>query len=151
MIFQAGFAVNKLIKEKIMEKETKGFEAQKEGNDAHWLDVLREKEKMKNQKMKFCAGCGDILSGGIALGNTILCTPCADIVQDHILVLREEGKPVNVIHIAKKMFRGINGDGTSYILRDLPRKIWGEAKAKAFAQNQSMRDFLLESVAKNLD
>ena len=59
--------------------------------------------------------------------------------------LRFEGKPVNAMHIARRLFRE-NHSGGDYLLRDIPADLWDQARIAARERGQSLRDLLLDGL-----
>lgn len=95
--------------------------------------------------MKHCDACGCDVKGGVGVGGTILCRPCAADVRAEIDQLRAGGKPVNAMHIARRMFRENHSAG-DYLLRDIPTDLWDTARAVARERGQSLRDMLLDGL-----
>ena len=54
--------------------------------------------------MKSCDACGSD-KGSIGMGGATLCRQCAADIQDEIDQLRAAGKPVDVMRIARRMYR----------------------------------------------
>lgn len=96
--------------------------------------------------MKNCAACGVVTKAPIALGGTILCRQCEPAVAVEIEQLRSDGKPVNVAHIARRIYRAEHCAG-DYLLRDIPQELWTAAKHRAVDENVSLRDLVLKSLA----
>jgi translation initiation factor 2 beta subunit (eIF-2beta)/eIF-5 len=93
----------------------------------------------------YCAACGHEVTGGIALGGVILCRTCEADVSLEIDDLREAGKPVNVGHIARKMYRD-KGDLASYLLRDFPGDLLTQVKQRALTDKCSQRDVIMAAI-----
>jgi len=64
--------------------------------------------------------------------------------------LRTEGKSVNVLHIAKRLFHEAN-DAGNYLLRDIPQTVWDRAKHRAIDESISLRDLILKAIYLYLD
>jgi hypothetical protein len=100
--------------------------------------------------MSNCAACGKDTRGGISLGGTLLCRECAADVEIEIERLRTDGKPVNISHIARKIFKESCTPG-GYMLRDIPQELWDKAKHKAIDKGLSLRELILQSVKEFID
>lgn len=96
-----------------------------------------------------CEACGKPVVGGVSIGGTLLCLPCAEDVRTEIDRLRAEGKPVNAMGIARKIFRETHSAG-GYLLRDIPEELWNQAKHKAVDEGLSLRDLLLKALREYL-
>ena len=95
--------------------------------------------------MKNCQACGKPVSGGITMGGVLLCRPCAADIEVEISQLRAEGKPVNVMNIARRIFRKTYSAG-NYLLRDIPEELWNQAKHKAVDEGLSLRELILKAL-----
>ena len=95
--------------------------------------------------MKMCDGCGKTNGAMISIGAAFLCRHCDIDVRPEIERLRAGGKPVNVLQIARKLFRETNSAG-NYILRDIPDDLWKKAKHRATDDGDSLRDLILKSL-----
>lgn len=95
--------------------------------------------------MRICEACGKPLKGGIYIGGVLLDRQCASDVEAEIARLREEGKPVNAMHIARSMFRETYSAG-NYLLRDIPEVLWIRAKHRAVDDGDTIRDLLLKAL-----
>jgi hypothetical protein len=100
--------------------------------------------------MKNCDACGKPVVGGVSIGGAFLDRACAADVQLEIDRLREEGKPVNALQVARKLFRETHSVG-SYLLRDIPEELWTAAKHKAVDEGVSLRDLILKAVRAYID
>ena len=96
-----------------------------------------------------CNACGKPVQGGIGIGGALLCPPCAEDVRIEIDRIRAEGKPVNAMGIARKIFRETHSAG-GYLLRDIPEELWDQAKHKAVDERLSLRDLLLKALREYL-
>ncbi len=92
---------------------------------------------------KYCDACGKPIEGGYSIGGTILCRNCQVDVRQEIERLRAEGKPVNAMHIARRMLREGAGD---YLLRDIPADLWADAQRMARKRRQSLRELILDGI-----
>lgn len=79
------------------------------------------------------------------MGGALICRQCDPDVRAEMDRLRNQGKPVNVMHIAKALFRGTNGGG-NYLLRDVPEDLWQKAKHRAVDDGDSLRDLVLKAL-----
>lgn len=79
------------------------------------------------------------------MGGTLLCRPCAADIEMEINKLRAEGKPVNVMNIARRIFRETYSAG-NYLLRDIPEELWNQAKHKAVDEGLSLRELILKAL-----
>lgn len=95
--------------------------------------------------MKNCNACGKSTPAVISLGGTILCRPCAADVEVEIARLRSEGKPVNTMHIARRIYREQHRLG-DYLLKDIPEELWTQAKHRGTEEGKSLREMLLEGL-----
>lgn len=84
------------------------------------------------------------------MGGALICRSCDPDIRAEMDGLRSAGKPVNVIHIAKKMFRETHSGG-NYLLRDLPEDLWTKAKHRAVDDGDSLRDLILKALHKYVD
>jgi len=96
--------------------------------------------------MNNCDGCGSP-RGYLSMGGAMICRDCEPDIRQEMESLRAAGKPVNVRHIAKRMFRETHSAGT-YLLRDIPDDLWAQAKHRAIEENISLRDLILTAVRK---
>lgn len=94
--------------------------------------------------MKPCDACGSP-KAMIGMGGAILCRQCEPDVKAEMDALRAEGKPVNVLHIAKRMLRETHSAG-NYLLRDIPQDLWTQAQHRAIDEKISLRDLVLKSL-----
>lgn len=98
-----------------------------------------------------CDACGEITKIGAEMGGALICPNCEIEVQAEIERLRAEGgKPVNVRHIAKRIFRRDHGSG-DWRMQDPPEVLWDKVKAEAFRRNCSMREVVILAVSEFLD
>jgi len=94
---------------------------------------------------KLCDACGKPVVGGVSMGGALICRDCNADVTAKMDLLRSQGKPVNVIHIAKKIYRETHSAG-NYLLRDIPDDLWQRAKHRAVDDGDSLRDLLLKAL-----
>lgn len=92
----------------------------------------------------FCDRCGSPETR-VCIGSALLCSVCAVDIQSEIKEMRKKGKPVNVIHIARKHFKENFGGGT-YILRDIPADLELQWKERALKDRCNQRDILLAAM-----
>lgn len=95
--------------------------------------------------MRFCDGCGSP-KAMVSMGGAILCKTCDADVQIEMAILRKAGKPVNVLHIARRMFREQQPAPGTYLLRDIPSKLWADVEHQAIDDNASVRDVILAAL-----
>ena len=95
--------------------------------------------------MAQCDACGRTKGSMIGMGGATICRQCDPDVQAEMDRLRSEGKPVNVMHIARKMYRETNQTG-SYLLRDIPDDLWKKAQHRAVDDGDSLRDLVLKAI-----
>lgn len=100
---------------------------------------------MKKGKKKFCDACGKVAKPGVFRGLAYLCKSCSVDIQLEVEDLWSKGKPVDVLRIAKRIFRENNCAG-QYVLRDIPEELWDRAKEQATDEGKSMREFILSSM-----
>jgi len=92
-----------------------------------------------------CAACGKPVKGGIGMGGTLLCRQCEPEISAEIEKLRSQGKPVNVAHIAHRIYKETHSGG-NYLLRDIPEDLWLKAKHRAVDDGDSLRDLVLKAL-----
>jgi hypothetical protein len=95
--------------------------------------------------MKDCDACGKPVNGGVGIGGALLCRTCAEDVQSEIYTLRDQGKQVSAVGIARRIFRKTHSAG-NYLLRDIPEDIWNQAKHKAVDEGSSLRELILKAL-----
>ena len=98
---------------------------------------------------KLCDMCGKPLQGGTSMDGAIVCRDCAPDLRTEIDALHAEGKPVDALKICRRVFRETHSAGT-YLLRDIPDKLWQRAKHRAVDEKLSLRDLILHAVEKYL-
>jgi hypothetical protein len=100
--------------------------------------------------MKNCDACGVELAGGISIGGTILCQPCSEDIREEIDATRAQGKSVNAMGIARRIYREKMGTG-NYILRDIPDDLWARAKKRSAEDGISLRELILLAIGEYLN
>jgi len=99
--------------------------------------------------MKLCDACGSP-KAYIGIGGAFLCRDCEPIIRIEMDMLRAAGKPVNVLHIAKRIYRETH-DAGNYLLRDIPDDLWNKAKHRAVDDGDSLRDLILKAIHRYLN
>jgi hypothetical protein len=84
------------------------------------------------------------------MGGAMLCRDCEPEIRIEMDKRRSEGKSVNVLHIAKRIYRETHG-ASSYLLRDIPDGLWQQAKYRAVDDDDSLRDLILKALHSYLD
>jgi uncharacterized Zn finger protein (UPF0148 family) len=97
---------------------------------------------------RLCDACG--APAFISMGGAMLCRACDVDVKEEIDRLRSQGKPVNAMHIARKIFKETHSAG-AYQLRDIPKDLWDAAKHAAIDRGISLRDLILEALKKEIE
>lgn len=97
--------------------------------------------------MSKCDVCGE--QAVMSMGGATLCRPHSADVQAEIDALRAQGKQVNALGIARRMYRELN-DTNNYMLRDLPAEMMRDMKQYALDNGGSVRDVILVAVAQFL-
>ena len=98
--------------------------------------------------MRLCDACGSD-KAYVLLGGTSLCKTCSADVEMEIARLREEGKPVNAVHIARRMYREKN-DPRLLQVKDVPEEMIKQIKQRALDDSTDMRGVVLTALAKYL-
>jgi hypothetical protein len=78
------------------------------------------------------------------MGGASLCRTCAADLKPEIQRLHAESKPVNVLSMARKIFRETNNK--AYLLRDIPEELWTRAKHRAVDDGMSLRDLIFAAL-----
>jgi len=99
--------------------------------------------------MRICDACGKPLRSGTGVGRAILCRTCLPDVMAEIERMRAEGKPIDALTIARRLFRETHSAG-SYLLRDIPEQLWTAAKHKAVDEGLSLRELILKALQEYL-
>jgi hypothetical protein len=101
--------------------------------------------------MRLCDACGKPLrGGGIDMGGAMLCRDCEPAVRMEMEILRAARKPINALHIAKRIYRETH-DARNYLLRDIPEDLWTKAKHRAIDDGDSLRGLILKSLVQYLN
>lgn len=79
------------------------------------------------------------------MGGATICSQCDPDIRAEMDRLRAEGKPVNVMHIARQRFREEYSAG-NYLLRDIPKDLWTRSKHRAVDDGDSLRDIVLKAL-----
>ena len=95
--------------------------------------------------MRQCEACGTTQNLGGSLGGVLLCRGHMADIQAEVEALRADGKQVNVMGIARRMYRETNGANT-YLLRDIPDNLTVSAKRRALEQGISLRELILDAL-----
>jgi hypothetical protein len=101
--------------------------------------------------MKICDACGKPVNGGISMGGALICRECNYDVITEMEELRAAGKPVNVLHIAKRKFREINGEPGVLQIRDVPAELREQMNRAAFEKKISLRELVLRALYRYFD
>lgn len=96
--------------------------------------------------MKICDACGNPVQGGIGMGGALICRQCEPDVRAEMDNLREAGKPVNVMHIAKRMFREMHGTPGVLQIRDVPPDLRAKMDQACLDQKCSLRELVLKAM-----
>lgn len=97
-----------------------------------------------------CTACGSNVMPQNSMGGALICRQCEPDIRERMAALREAGKPVNVIQIAKKYFRETHSAG-NYLLRDIPEELWKRTKYRAVTDGTSIRDLILKALYDYID
>jgi len=98
---------------------------------------------------KLCDRCG----GELPLtqtGGAMLCRICSVEIQPYVSRLRKLGRPVNILHIARKHFKEHHSAGP-YMLRDIPEALSKKLKLCAVKEGCTQRDIILNALAAYLN
>lgn len=99
---------------------------------------------------KTCDACGKPVKGGIGMGGALICRDCDPDIRAEMDRLRAAGQSVNVLQIARRIFRETHSAG-DYLLRDIPDDLWTAAKHRAVDDGDSLRGLLLRALRAYLD
>ena len=75
-----------------------------------------------------------------------VCTGCLPDVQEAIEVIRASGGPVNVKHIARRIYREQYSTGGPLVIRDVPDELRSRMDTYAFKNKVSLRELVLIAV-----
>lgn len=95
--------------------------------------------------MKPCDACGTTKNIHGSLGGAMLCKAHYYDISAEVDKLRAEGKQVNVMGIARRMYRDAYDTG-NYILRDVPAELLNDAKRKALETGISLRELIMDAL-----
>lgn len=95
--------------------------------------------------MNTCAACGKKTAAMIGMGGVLICRECEPDITMEVNKLRDQGKSVNIAHIARAMFREQHSSG-NYLLRDIPEELWNQVKHRAVDDGVSLRDLVLSAL-----
>ncbi len=98
---------------------------------------------------KLCDACGQ-QPGMIGLGGTLLCRICHEDVRAEIDQIRAEGKQVNAMGIARRMYRERH-DTSNTILRDEPRDLKIASEEAARKAGLTRREWILQAMQEKLE
>jgi len=93
-----------------------------------------------------CAACGRKTPVIVGIKGVVICQSCEPEVKSRMEELRDTNKPVNVGHIARKIFREAKDPG-SFMIRDIPKDLWDKAKHKAIDEGCTLREIVLSAVS----
>jgi len=100
--------------------------------------------------MRLCDICGKPLQGGYGRDGAIVCRDCEPVLNAEIEKLREQGKPVNALHIARRIYRETYSGG-DYLLRDVPANLMTRAKHRAIDDGCSVRTMLIRALTEYVE
>lgn len=92
--------------------------------------------------MQICDGCA-IWASTTKIGTAKFCKYCEPIVITEIAKLRELRKRVDTVHIAKRLFRSLNGTPGVLQTRDIPRALRVRLNRAAVDEGITLRDLTL--------
>ena len=99
---------------------------------------------------KLCDRCGSATPAMIHMGGASLCRTCDVEIRPEIEEIREAGRPVNILQIARKYFKKNFASGT-YMLRDTPKNLEKKWKQRAIDDECNQRDVLLAALVEYLE
>ncbi len=91
--------------------------------------------------MRICDACGNPKASN-ETNKAMLCPDCAVDVKTEIKKLRQEGKPVNALHIAKKLLKE-NHRLSDIRIRDIPEDFKKTLQHRATDEGISLRELHL--------
>lgn len=91
-----------------------------------------------------CDAC-QAAPGSISMGGAILCRACEPEVREIMEQRRSEGKPVNVRHIARELFRRDHA-GPDLLIRDVPADLLERVQAHAREIGISQRQYVIDAL-----
>lgn len=86
------------------------------------------------------------MQGGIGRSGALICRQCEHDVKAEMDNLRECGKPVNVMHIAKRIFREMHGVIGVLQIRDVPPNLRVKMDQACIDQKCSLRELVLKAM-----
>lgn len=92
-----------------------------------------------------CDACGTTKHIHGSLGGAVLCKAHYQDILTEVEQLRAQDKQVNVMGIARRIYREINNTG-NYILRDIPKDLLDAIKIKGAKTGQSMREIIIDAI-----
>ncbi|MDD5722645.1 MAG: hypothetical protein PHY29_02770 [Syntrophales bacterium] len=95
--------------------------------------------------MRRCDTCGRTGNATIGMGGATICNQCEPDVREEMDRLRQAGQPVNVMHIARRIFRATNR-GSDFLLKDWPADLRALAEDRASRDGTSIRELILSAV-----
>lgn len=94
-----------------------------------------------------CTGCGVPIQNSPDIQ---FCPPCKREYADYLKKNHLSTKPINIIHLSRKLFRKHNQQQNitdqRYTIRDIPHDLWQKIKINAATTNASLRTILLKSL-----
>jgi hypothetical protein len=99
--------------------------------------------------MKKCEACGTTKNINGSLGGVLLCKEHFADISAQVEQMHAEGKQVNVMGIARRIYREANDTG-NYILRDVPAELMNAAKHKAIDEGISLRELIMDALRQYL-
>lgn len=99
---------------------------------------------------KLCDRCGSASLSMISQGGAMLCPTCHTDTQPDIETLRDAGKPVNVLQIARAHFKA-NFSAGRYNLLDIPADLKQQWEQRAVQDRCNKRDVLLAALSEYLN
>jgi len=97
---------------------------------------------------RICEACGKTVLGGVSMGGILLCKQCDADIQDEIEQLRAEGKSVNVMRIARRMYR--ESHTRSQITINLQPELIDQVDIKARDEGRSRSNMAAELIKRQL-
>jgi len=97
---------------------------------------------------RICAACGRYVETK-PIGKAQVCADCAERVNALIKATREDGAPVNVAHVAKRLFvqrRLVHSGKPSIFVQDIPGELAGLLADRAAKMQMSEREIILSAL-----
>ena len=94
--------------------------------------------------MSICDACQGA-PGTISMGGAILCRSCEPMVREIMEARREAGRPVNIRHIAREIYRAQYA-GSDLLIREIPAQLLAEVQAHARERGMSQRDYIIDAL-----